>query len=170
MTVTYVNLAGTYEHPDLTIKYHLDTNWNAANTNSEEPTYYSAAGTNVSHSWPRTFGTNEIHCNTEEMESLIEEANGNTYAGVKYLVYIDIFARDANLLKLFIKEVQRIIWEISPNSGTRLLKSNGTQNSSISRFGSSHISFKKERSMEPNIKLQPHASGVLEVIMHKVKT
>lgn len=172
MTIAYINLVGTYEHPDLTIKYHLSTNWTSANTNSETPIFYSATGTNVSYSWPKTFGTNEIHCNVDELEILLpdEEANGNTYAGVKYLVYIDVFARDANLLKLFTKEVQRIIWELSPNSGTRLKKSNGTQDSSISRFGSPHIMFRKDRKMEPNIQLQPHASGVLEVIMHKLKT
>lgn len=163
---------GAWEHPDLTIKYQLSTNWTSANTNSETPIFYSATGTNVSHSWPKTFGTNEIHCNTDDLEILIpnEEANGNTYAGVKYAVYIDVFARDANLLKLFVREVQRIIWELSPNTATRLKKSDGVNNSPISRFESPHIMFKKERKMEPNIQLQPHASGMLNIVMHKLKT
>ena len=172
MTITYINLVGSYEHFDLTVKYHLEGNWVSGNTNSETPVFYSATGTNVSHSWPRTFGTNEIHCNEDIMQIPIPEEtiNGNTYQGMKSIVYIDVFARDANLLKLFCLEINRIVWELSPNSATRLKKSNGTQNSPISRFDRNTLQFKKERLMEPNMKLQPHASTEIGIIWHKLKT
>jgi hypothetical protein len=172
MTVTYINDAGNWEHFDKTISARLSASWTSGNTNSETPTFHSASGTNVSQSWPRSFGTNEIHCNEDDTQFPIssETANGNTWQGMKSLVYIDIFARDANLLKLFIREVNRIIWELNPNSGNRVKKSNGTDNSPIDHFESYTIQFIKERQLAPNMRVSAHGSGTLKIIWYKLRS
>jgi len=172
MVVTYVNLVGAWEHFDKTLASRLTANWNPANTGGITPKVYSASGLNVSHSWARTFGTNEIHLNEDEtsLQLPLEEANGNTRIGMKTLVYIDVFSNDANKLKLFMLEINRIIWELNPNSSNRIKKSNGTENSPISHFDRYTVYFRKEREIDPSMKIYAHASGTLGVIWYKVRT
>jgi hypothetical protein len=173
MTVTYVNESGTgFEPFDETIRAKFAANWTSANTGGLTPSFKSAFGTNVSHSWVRTFGANEIHFNEDEstIELPTEEANGNTWIGQKTLVYIDIFASSANNLKLFIREANRIIWELNPNGANRITKSNASDNSAIDHFDRYTVMFRKERQLMPNMKIQAHASGTLGIIWYKIRS
>jgi hypothetical protein len=171
MTLTYLHDAGTWEGFDKTIAARLSASWNSANTNTETPKFYSASGNNVSHSWTRGFGTNEVHLNEDIGQQTVLDENSNTMKGFRTVVFIDIFARDASLLKLFIREVNRVLWDVlSPDSGNRLKKSNGTDNSPIDHFEGETIEFRKNRLTFSNMKLQPHANGELKVVWYVFKT
>lgn len=171
MTITVLHETGSFEGFDKTIAYNLQQQWTAANTNSETPKFYSASGTNVSHSWPKTFGTNEIHCNLEDQEFLMEIANSDTWHRVKAVVYIDVFARDAALGKLFCKEINRILWDVlKPNASNRVLKSDGSSNSAIAEFLKTEIQWIKEKFLHPQTSLYVHYSGQLEIIYYKTRT
>lgn len=172
MAIAYLHLVGSWEDLDETIRYQIQTNWNPANTNSITPTFKSATGTNVDHSWPRatSFGTNQIHFNEEEIGDIpSEQANGDFWQGMLSLVYIDVFAADANKLKSFVREINRIIWTINPNSSVRVKKSNATEDSVIDRFDPPTVKFIKERNLNPPIKIMPHTSGTLRIIWYKTK-
>lgn len=171
MTVTTLHETGSYEGFDKTIAYHLDQNWNTANTDSKEPYFYSASGTGVSHSWPSTGASYEIHCNLDEMEIPDGEANGDTWHRMKSIVYIDIFAHSADLLKLTEREVNRIIWDaLKPNASTRLTKSDGSSVSAINTFDKTTILWRKERWMKPEQELYAHSSGQLTIIWYQTRS
>lgn len=171
MTITTLHETGTYEGFDKTITYNLQQNWSSVNTSSTTPNFNSASGTNVSHSWPKTFGTNEIHCNLDELEIPFGEANSDTWHRMKSIVYIDVFSRDAALGKLFCREINRIIWDVlKPNSANRVVKSDGTSVSAINSFDKTTILWKKERFLHPQTSLYAHYSGTLEIIWYQTKS
>lgn len=170
MTVTTLHESGSYEGFDKTIAYNLEQNWSAANTNSETPLFYSASGTGVTHSWPSTGASYEIHCNLDHLEIPDGEANGDTWHRMKSIVYIDVFTRDADLLKLTEREINRIIWDVlKPNASTRILKSNGSSNSAINSFEKTTIQWRKERWMKPQQENYSHSSGELVIIWYQTR-
>lgn len=170
MTITDTALSGTYEHLDKVIAYNLELRWNNANTNSEPPVFYSATGSNVTQSWPLTDYTNEVHCNeADPMPDPNETDNGDRRHKLKTIVYVDVFARDANLLKLYIREVDRIIWEYAPNDSTRINKSD-TAASNIIRYENSSLEWHTEFIKESNTQRGAHASGKLICIHYRIKT
>ena len=171
MTITTLHESGSAEGFDLTLKYNINANWSSSNTGSQTPTMYSASGTNVAYSWPKTFGTNEIHFNLDDLEIPNGEANGDTWHRMKSIVYIDIFARDSTLGKLFCREVNRIIWDVlKPNASTRIVKSDGSSNSAINSFDKTTIMWKKEKFLHPQQSLYVHYSGQVEIIWYQTRS
>ena len=171
-TITYLHLVGTYEHLDKTISNQLSTNWTSANTGGKTPVFKSATGTNVTHSWPYATGMGDaqVHCNEDENHifEANNSANGDMFDSFIAIVYIDVFAPDANFLKLFMKEITDIVWKINPNSATRVNKVDGTA-SHANTFVPPHVQWKVIRSPDPNVQLMPHASGQLKVRYYKSK-
>ncbi len=173
MALTYLHDTGSWEHFDKTLEYNIETNWTAGNTNSKTPVFKSATGTNVSHSWESNYGVNSIHFNEDEMALPLpdQHANGDSMQGFKTLVYVDIFASDANNLKLFTREVNRILWDtLAPNSSSRITKSDGSSVSPIDHFDRNWIVFQKVRTFQPQMKLKPHAAGVIGCIWYGFKS
>ena len=175
MTITYLHNAGSWEGLDLTLKSRFDASsgsggWDSANTNGQKPIMKCGTESPLGHSWPKVVGNNEIHFNEETLVTPMLEANGDTWQETKHLVYIDIFASSMSLLKLFILEANRIIWELRPNSAIRIKKSNGTDNSPIDHFDRNSLEWVQERPLVQNVKVQEHASGVLGCILYKSRT
>lgn len=176
MTVTYVNLVGNSETFDKTLSKAYENAWSITNVGEDEkPRFRNATDKNVDFSWPRTAGNREIHFNTDDSDVEIPEelANGNTWKGMKTIVFVDIFCRDSNQLKKYIKEFNRITWDVlRPDSVNRIKKDNEpTENSHIDHFENYNIRFIKERiqKSEDNSK-QAHASGEIIIKWYQVRT
>jgi len=174
MAITYVNLVGAHEHFDKTLAKAYEDNWSIANVGEDEkPKFKNATDQNVDYSWPRTLGNRELHFNQDDqdMEVKAEIANGNTFKGMKTIVFIDIFCRNANQLKNYIKEFNRITWDVlKPDSVTRINKTDATA-SAIDHFESYNIQFRKERSVKAeNTNKQAHATGQIVVKWYQVRS
>ena len=174
MTVTTVNEQGAFEAFDKTLAKAYENAWDFTNVGQDfKPKFKSASDQDVEYSWARTSGDYEIHFNQDmnDIPIATEEANGNNWQGMKTLVYVDIFTRKSNIMKLYVKEFNRITWDVlKPNGSTRIKKSNGTDNSAIDHFGKYHIQFIKERVLEPEHLPSPHTSGTIEVIWYKLRS
>ena len=173
MTVIYLNLSGTREAPDKTIRYRLETHWTAANITGtitpkfqsayEEPDYIADDDrTNediVSVSWllgERVFDSEN-------------EPNGDSIHHWKHILRIDVWAQDMLRLIEICDEINRILWEYAPNSGTRLLKSDGA-NSEADYFEKSEITFERIEPDRDGIDFKPSTSGILEIHFRKAKS
>jgi hypothetical protein len=167
--ITTLHETGSSENFDLTIKYNLAQNWDQSKTGNVTPSFYSSAG--GIYSWPRTFGTNEIHCNLDDLVIPLETTNGDSMHKLKSIVYVDVFSSSANLGRLFCDEVNRIIWDVlKPNATNRIKKSNGTDNSAITEFENTTMLWKKEKFQNPQNKLYNHYSGELRIIWYQFRT
>ena len=173
MTVNYIYETGALESFEQTLSFRIADAWVFANTTeSFKPEFHHASEENVEYSWPRDKRNYEIHFNQDSMEfpMPLEEANGNAFQGLRTIVRVDIFTRDTTSLKSFIREFNRIIWDVlKPDGANRILKENGSI-SGIARFGKYHIQFRKEQVLEPEHLPAPHATGEIEVIWYKSRT
>lgn len=129
MTVTFRHLVGTRENFDITILAHLIVNWDDTKTQSITPTLEA-----FTYTPEKTIETlNQIDANRILLhiperihdEDEDDEPLGDCNHRWETSVQIDIWASEEDLLGLFEDEVNRILWEISPNSGLRLDKSDG---------------------------------------------
>ena len=173
MAITEINLVGGWENFDLTIANLLETNWTKANTLNLEPSVNSATGHNVQTSWPGItgYGTFQIHCNVDDdIMDPNRSALGDNFHTVLTTVRIDVFARDDTLLKLAQREINRILWENRPNSGTRINKSDGSA-SPIAQFENSEVDFIKEQLISPDLTSDmTHSAATLQCLWHKSKS
>ncbi len=172
MTITYVSLVGTFEEIDEVIRYNLENNWSSANTNSKTPDFSSATSINQTYAWigKSSYKINAVVVNTDTAYPILEErAIGDTLQGMEQLIFIDVWAKDKIGLGLNMREIDRILWEANPNSGTRINKSDTTA-SHIHRFEPPTITWDIERIANPTTKTVPHASGTLAVRWYKRKS
>ena len=172
MTITEIGLVGAYEHFDETVRGLVQTNWTAANTNSETPTFDSATGNNVETSWPNVTGEGLFQVHFNEDDAFLDPAvinNGDTFHGMVTTIYIDLFARDANLLKLGQREINRILWEIAPRA-TPLDKTDATA-SPIHGFEMSEMDWSKVKVNTADFSDDMvHAATKLNCQWYKLKT
>lgn len=176
MTVTYDRLSGSVEELDEVIRYNLETNWTATNVNNGSenitPDFSSATGSSVSHAWfnNTSFGVNQIVVNADDE---FPDPNGRLLGDygqfMVTLIYIDIQAEDNNILKKMKREVDRIIWEIMPDSNTTVPKSD-TAASHIHSFGENSVGWTTVKNTSPAEKTVVHAAGTLEVRWFKTKS
>lgn len=164
-------MVGTLENFDKTLAFRYNANWVPANVGqTTNPKFGNATDKNGDYSMPRNLGNYEIHFNQDENDIPLpdEQFNGNNYNALKTIVYVDIYARNMNMGKLYINEFNRITWDVlRPDSNRRILKSDGT-NSHIARFGSYNIAFRKERTLKPEeTEKQTKLSGQIDVIWYK---
>jgi len=176
MTVSYDRLVGTFEELDEVIRYNLETNWTNTNVNNGSenltPDFSSATGSSVSHAWfdNTSFGVNGIVVNSDsEFPDPSGRFIGDYGQKMNQLIYIDIQAESYTVLKLMMREVDRIIWEILPSGNTTIPKSDTT---------ASHIHSFEENSVDWNIpktensvsKDNIRAAGTLTVNWFKTKS
>lgn len=174
MVLTFWNLVGTLENFDKTLAFRFNAAWVPANVGqTTNPTFGNATDKGGDYSWPRNLGNYEIHFNQDDNDFPLndEQFNGNNYQALKTTVYVDIFTRNLNTMKLYINEFNRIVWDVlRPDSNRRILKSDGS-NSHIARFESYNINFRKERTLQPEqIEKQSHSSGEIGVIWYKSRS
>ena len=170
MAVTFINLSGAREPPDKTIRYLLTTYWTASNTSSITPIFQSA-------SEEPDYIANDDLVNEDiiavtwiaDQKANDNEPNGDSIHHWKHVLRIDIWAQTVPILLLFCDEVNRILWDYAPNSGTRLVKSTGA-NAEGDYFEESEITFERIDPEEQTIDFKPSMSGILEIHFRKHKS
>lgn len=142
MTVTYSHLAGTFENTDKVIAYNIEQNWTNGNTDSTIPRFENGTDepdyrAQFDRAFPNAVLVNTIDLDFTEND---DEVNSDTVHSVKEEILVTIIAESRKMRVLMENEVNRILWELAPNTATRVVKSD-TTNSHIDRFEKSEISF-----------------------------
>ena len=83
-------------------------------------------------------------------------------------VSFDVWAENLEILGFFEDEINRVIWERSPDNSTRLVKSNG-QNSEAQNFENSEIEFDRI-APEGELDTNPSSQGFLLIVWYKDKS
>ena len=171
MAVSFTNLSGTRENLDKTIRYRLQANWTPANTSSITPVFESDTESSDNLARQDDSYLNNIRINLFSRERIKDaemDFNGDDKHTWKFKLLIEVQAETLSLLTLFEDEINRILWTLSPNSGTRLLKSDGA-NSEAEFFEDSEISFNR---IEPESKddYTPISQGELVIFYSKIRT
>ena len=171
MVVSFTNLVGSRENLDKTIRYHLQTNWTSANTSSITPVFESDTESIDGFARQDDSYLNNIRVNLfsrERTKDLELDFNGDDKHTWKFKLLVEVQAETLSLMTLFEDEINRIIWTLSPNTGTRLVKSDAT-NSEAQFFEDSEITFNR---IEPNSKddYTPISQGELVIFYSKIKT
>lgn len=171
MAISFTNLSGTRENLDKTIRYHLQTNWNSANCSSITPKFES--DTESSDGMARQ---DDAHINTvkvnlfsrERIKDAEMDFNGDDKHTWAFKLLIEVQGESLTIMTQFEDEINRIIWTLSPNSGTRLTKSDGA-NSEAALFEDSEVTFNR---IEPESEddYTPISQGELIIYYYKVKT
>ena len=171
MAVIFTNLSGARENLDKTIRYRLQTNWTAANVSGITPKFES--DTEESDSLSRQ---DESHLNAvrvglfsrERVTDVNMDFNGDDKHAWVFKILIEVQGESLAIMTLIEDEINRILWTLSPNSGTRLLKSDGA-NSEIAYFEDSEVTFNR---IEPESEddYTPISQGELVAYYYKLKT
>lgn len=176
MTITYDRLSGTLEELDEVIRYNLENSWTDTNVNNGSenltPDFSSASGGSVSHAWfdNTSFGVNQIVVNADdEFADPVNIFIGDYGQMMITEIYIDVQAEDSTILKKIKREVDRIIWEIAPNSSTTVAKSDTTA-SHIHSFKENSVNWTTLKNVNSSEKDTVHAAGNLEVRWFKTKS
>jgi len=146
MVVTFRNLVGTRENLDKSIRFLLQDNWTSANTLSITPDFESDTEEPDFLAQQDNTGPNKVYVSfiarsrTEEPE---DEPLGDSVHLWQELIELEVHAESLALLLLFEDEINKIIWENRPDGSTRLVKSNGTQDSHIEYFDNSELTFER---------------------------
>lgn len=155
VTTTIDYLVGNWEDFDFTIKYLIDTKWEVGNPNNPKPDLISQTEKGLNKVWPKVKSLSAIYFNLGN-ETLVEHSSG--YGTYKYqrIVRVDIFGPTDVETGRIEREINRILGENFPNSGRRLKKSNGTEDSAIASVDKPTIDFVKPQFLE-SIELERHS-------------
>ena len=170
MTVSFTNLSGTRENLDKTVRYQLQTNWTAANVSSVTPTFESDTEEADSMASQDSGSLNIVRIKLfgRERDSENGDFNGDGKHGWFFRVIIELQGESLSILTLMEDEVNRILWELAPNSATRLLKSDGAS-SEFSHFRDSEVTFNRVEPESEDNDYTPISQGELIAYYYKVK-
>jgi len=182
LPVTIRHLVGTRENVDIVYLAHFLDDWLSANTNGITPSM-ECESLLPNQSPDQDFATdsNLIRISVEGRERQDfgkeeDEPNGDASHIWRTIAVIDVWAESKANLGLFEDELNRIIWEMRPNAGTRLLKSDGndppavgTDSSEIEFFENTEIRFERFFPGEDTDQL-PTSQGRLTAVWFKLKT
>jgi hypothetical protein len=171
LPITFINLVGAREAPDKIIRFRLQTNWLSANTLSKTPVFQSDSEE------PDALAENDYAdenmvtvrwIKTERQSDKANEPNGDTIHHWIHTLVIDLWGESMAMALLMQDEINRILWTISPNNNTPLLKSDGSS-SEADYFTETEILFER---IAPNSKIdnRPSFAGTLEINFRKLKT
>ena len=171
MTVTIRNLVGTRENFDKVLDYHLTTDWNSSNTGGITPDIENGTDDPDFLARQDFTGPNKIFINVSSRTRTTDsdnDPNGDGAHEWNTEVVFDVWAENLEILGFFEDEVNRIIWERSPDNSTRLVKSNGS-NSEAQFFENSEVEFAR---IEPEGELDtnPSSQGFLTIVWFKDKS
>lgn len=173
MTVSYINLVGSREAPDKIIRYNLSNSWTASNITGTITPLFQSASEEPDYVADDDMSNEDIITVTwlgdERIEDSDNEPNGDSVHHWKHILRVDVYAQDMTRLLEFCDEVNRIFWELAPNSGTRIDKSDGSD-SEIDYFEKSEITFDRIDPPEGMIDFKPSTTGILEAHFRKKKT
>ena len=170
MTVTWSHLSGTFEATDKVIAYRLETDWNNSNTSSIDPVFENGQDEPDYYAQFDRSGPNKILINTLEGDFTdnTNEVNSDTVHSVREEIIITIVAESKTVRGLFESEVNRILWEASPNSSTRIVKSDAAD-SHIDHFEKSEVSFRRIELPDNETAYLEGSEGSLYCIYFKFK-
>ena len=171
MTVTIRNLVGTRENFDKVLDYHLTTDWNSSSTGGITPDIENSTDDPDFLARQDFTGPNKIFINVSSRTRTTDsdnDPNGDGAHEWNTEVVFDVWAENLEILGFFEDEVNRIIWERSPDNSTRLVKSNGS-NSEAQFFENSEVEFAR---IEPEGELDtnPSSQGFLTIVWFKDKS
>lgn len=138
MTITYYALEEAFEDPDVVLAALIDREWDDANTNNTTPeiTDGGAAYTSRRTRAPRRSNVKDtITVNIIGHEPDFENrSSGNALVGQITMLSIMVQADSKMYREAYVREINRILLEATPNSAIRILKSNGVDDSHILYF------------------------------------
>jgi len=172
MAVTWLNLVGTRENLDETIRNLLQTNWTKANTDNTLPQFESDTRQPDNLATDDDTGTHKIYCRFSGREQIFSDdntPNGDSIHRFIVRILIDIYGDSVDQLTLFEDEVNRILWENRANNANRINKVDGTA-SEIAMFENTEIQFERIEPPEDAIDESPSSQGELEIWVYKNKT
>lgn len=182
MTVAWRHLVGTRENLDITIEAHIRNNWTDVNLSPTHTPVFE----NLSH-----LPTNSIEDDGSTAANLVrfsidsrlrtddeeDEPLGDSAHTWKIRVQVDVWAEDYELLTQIEDELNRIFWEIVPNEGVRLNKSDGTKPPTVGanaseavKFIPSEIDFEFQGSDDTAFEHRVGSQGFLEIWAFKDKS
>ena len=168
MTVTFLNLVGDFENLDKTIAFHLESDWTETNipvfeNGTDEPDYRAQ----FDRSGPNAVLVNVVE---DDYSNTDDEANSDTVHSVTTTVTITIVAESREMRYIMENEVNRILWEMSPNTNTRVNKSNDTESSHISYFEKSEVSFAQVDLPDDSTAYLQGSEGELKCVYYKFRS
>jgi hypothetical protein len=171
MTVTIRNLVGTRENFDKVLDYHLTTDWNSSSTGGITPDIENSTDDPDFLARQDFTGPNKIFINVasrNRTSNSENDPNGDGSHEWVTEVSFDVWAENLEILGFFEDEINRVIWERSPDNSTRLVKSNG-QNSEAQNFENSEIEFDRI-APEGELDTNPSSQGFLLIVWYKDKS
>ena len=171
MAVTFINLSGSRENLDKTIRYRLQTNWTASNVSNITPKFESDTEQSDSLARQDESALNVVRIGLFSRERVTDaemEFNGDDKHAWVFKILIEVQAESLTIMTLIEDEINRILWTLSPNGATRLLKSDGA-NSEIAFFEDTEVAFNR---IEPESEddYTPISQGQLVAYYYKLKT
>lgn len=169
MTVSFTNLSGTRENLDKTIRYTLQTNWTSANVSNITPKFESDTEEADAMAMPDDSVLNVVRVNLFSRERSKEmDVNGDDKHKWIFRLLIEIQAESLTILTKIEDEINRILWNLAPNSSTRLYKSDGSA-SEAAYFENSEITFNRI-SPQSETDFTPVSQAELEICYFRIKT
>jgi len=173
MAVSYVNLVGTRENPDKTIRALLEDNWDDTNiTGAITPTFISDTEEPDFLARDDFSDVNLVtvsFVSTDRIDDSEDEPNGDSIHQFEHIVRIDFWVEDMVLSQEFIDEINRILWEFRPNGATRLNKSDASA-SEADFFDKTDLTFERIEPEEPENDPRPSWQAELIIMFRKNKT
>lgn len=171
MVITFQHLVGDYENTDKVIAYHIENDWDNTNTNSVTPIVENGTDEPDYEAQFDCTGPNKVLVNTIDIDFTEDddEVNSDTVHSAREEIVITIIAESRIMRRLIEIEVNRIIWELSPNSTIRLTKSD-SDNSHIDHFEKSEVSFSQIDLPDNEWNHMQGSEGELIVIYYKFKS
>jgi hypothetical protein len=172
MSATIDHLSGAWENFDDTLRCWIYDNWTDSNTRSLTPEMLSPNGRNTEQTSTSFVKNGFVWFDNENEDEIVFNVLNTTVNADESSVSLqtlssevafDIQAVDSELAQLIGLEINRIIMENYPNSGTRINKTDGTS-SAISTFGDFSIDWINPSSPETNEYMSgARLSGLLTV-------
>jgi hypothetical protein len=168
MTQTYEHLAGNWEEITVTLAYWFNAKWSSVVGYPTVPKFYSPSSFTSESTSAYPNGVKEYGVFFNEGDS-IEDSDFHTVddsvTAIKTDIIIDTNFRTPSESSGVRRHMNSIINEFYPKHSTRILKSNGTENSAIAYFKDNVISWRPDHTPKDISKFGGnHHQGILEVI------
>jgi hypothetical protein len=169
MAISFTNLIGSRENLDKTIRYQLQTGWVSANVSGVTPKFYSDTEESDNMATVDEAALNSVRVNLFSRERTADtDVNGDDKHTWKFRLLIEIQGESLSILTQMEDEVNRILWTLSPNTNTRLNKSDGSA-SEVAWFEESELTFNRIQA-EGETDFTPISQAELICIYFRIKT
>lgn len=176
---SYTYLQGDVESPDETLRHFIARNWTAENTENVTPVFLSpqGQGTEPADDERRIAGQNfralqkknaVIFKRTDTVANGADSWN-NDRSSINYIVTIDVFAESSSKAMKFTEEITNILFDSLINNTNRIVKSNNTEDSFITRFDRSSIDWLRVGEIE-DVGVTEQYSGEIGCLVEKSRT